>query len=104
MVTMVFGARGNVGRPVVAGLLAGGENWGGCRRPVGSGFPTGASQTATATAYGRRTGRPGVAVEDDHFFFNGPDVEQAIPYGIYDIARNTGWVNVDHDTSVWCPH
>jgi hypothetical protein len=30
-------------------------------------------------------------------------VEQAIPYGIYDITRNTGWVNVgvDHDTSVF---
>jgi hypothetical protein len=36
-------------------------------------------------------------------FFTGPDVEQAIPYGIYDIMRNTGWVNVgvDHDTSVF---
>ena len=44
-----------------------------------------------------------VEVEDHHFFFTGPDVEQAIPYGIYDIARNTGWVNVgvDHDTSVF---
>ena len=43
-----------------------------------------------------------VAVED-HSFFTGPDVEQAIPYGIYDITRNTGWVNVgaDHDTSVF---
>jgi len=30
-------------------------------------------------------------------------VDQAIPYGIYDITRNTGWVNVgvDHDTSVF---
>jgi transposase len=39
----------------------------------------------------------------DHSFFTGPDTEQAIPYGIYDIARNTGWVNVgvDHDTSVF---
>lgn len=37
------------------------------------------------------------------FFFSGPDVEQAIPYGIYDLSRNTGWVNVgvDHDTSVF---
>ncbi|GAB3179867.1 hypothetical protein GCM10027162_32920 [Streptomyces incanus] len=42
-------------------------------------------------------------VEDHHFFFSGPDVQQAIPYGIYDITRNTGWVNagVDHDTSVF---
>jgi hypothetical protein len=30
-------------------------------------------------------------------------VEQAIPYGIYDLSRNTGWVNVgvDHDTCVF---
>jgi hypothetical protein len=44
-----------------------------------------------------------VQVEDHSFFFAGPDVEQAIPYGIYDITRNTGWVNVgvDHDTSVF---
>jgi hypothetical protein len=37
----------------------------------------------------------------DHDF---PDQElgKAIPYGIYDLAANTGWVNVgtDHDTSV----
>ncbi|HEY2832900.1 MAG TPA: ISAzo13 family transposase, partial [Sporichthyaceae bacterium] len=50
----------------------------------------------------RPKGEP-VQVEDHHFFFTGPDVEQAIPYGIYDIARNTGWVNVgvDHDTAVF---
>jgi hypothetical protein len=44
-----------------------------------------------------------VRVEDHSFFFTGPDVEQAIPYGIYDITHNTGWVNVgvDHDTSVF---
>jgi predicted DNA-binding protein YlxM (UPF0122 family) len=50
----------------------------------------------------RPTGEP-VEVEDHHFFFSGPDGEQAIPYGIYDIARNTGWVNVgvDHDTAVF---
>jgi hypothetical protein len=50
----------------------------------------------------RPTGEP-VEVEDHHFFFTGPDVEQAIPYGIYDLTRNTGWVNVgvDHDTSVF---
>ncbi|RVX41854.1 DDE family transposase [Nonomuraea polychroma] len=49
----------------------------------------------------RPKGEP-VEVEDHHFFFTGPDVEQAIPYGIYDITANTGWVNVgvDHDTSV----
>ncbi|MGQ4417846.1 ISAzo13 family transposase [Streptomyces sp. SAS_269] len=50
----------------------------------------------------RPRGEP-VEVEDHHFFFSGPDVEQAIPYGIYDIARNTGWVNVgvDHDASTF---
>ncbi|MEV6319538.1 ISAzo13 family transposase [Streptomyces sp. NPDC051776] len=50
----------------------------------------------------RPKGEP-VQVEDHHFFFSGPDVEQAIPYGIYDITRNTGWVNVgvDHDTSTF---
>jgi transposase len=44
-----------------------------------------------------------VQVEDHSFFFTGPDIEQAIPYGIYDIARNTGWVNVgvDHDTATF---
>src|SRR5215218_114057 len=47
-------------------------------------------------------GQP-VKVEDHHFFFTGPEVEQAIPYGIYDLTRNTGWVNVgvDHDTCVF---
>jgi hypothetical protein len=50
----------------------------------------------------RPKGEP-AQVEDHSFFFTGPDVEQAIPYGIYDITRNTGWVNVgvDHDTSVF---
>jgi transposase len=44
-----------------------------------------------------------VQVEDHSFFFTGLDVEQAIPYGIYDISANTGWVNVgvDHDTSTF---
>lgn len=44
-----------------------------------------------------------IEVEDHSFFFTGPDVEQAIPYGIYDIGANTGWVNVgiDHDTSTF---
>ncbi|MFF4779673.1 ISAzo13 family transposase [Microtetraspora fusca] len=44
-----------------------------------------------------------IEVEDHSFFFSGPDVEQAIPYGIYDISANAGWVNVgiDHDTSTF---
>jgi hypothetical protein len=50
----------------------------------------------------RPAGQP-IEVEDHSFFFTGPDVKQAIPYGIYDITRNSGWVNVgtDHDTSVF---
>ena len=38
-----------------------------------------------------------------HSFFTGPHVEQAIPYGIYDLTRDTGWVNVgvDHDTAAF---
>lgn len=55
-------------------------------------------------------GRPGVAAQGragrgggPSLFFSGRDVQQAIPYGIHDIARNTGWVDVgvDHDTSVF---
>jgi len=35
--------------------------------------------------------------------FPGPDVPRAYPYGIYDIGRNTGFVNVgtDHDTGAF---
>jgi hypothetical protein len=56
----------------------------------------------TAGREWRPKGEP-VEVEDHSFFFTGPEVEQAIPYGIYDITRNAGWVNVgtDHDTSVF---
>jgi transposase len=44
-----------------------------------------------------------VQVEDHSFFFTGPEAGQAIPYGIYDITANTGWVNVgiDHDTAAF---
>ena len=53
-----------------------------------------------------RTWRPKgdpVQVEDHSFFFTGPGVEVAIPFGIYDLARDAGWVNVgtDHDTSAF---
>jgi transposase len=39
----------------------------------------------------------------DHSFFTGPHVEQALPYGVYDLTRDTGWVNVgvDHDTAAF---
>ena len=35
--------------------------------------------------------------------FPDPKVGKAIPYGIYDVGRNTGWVNVgqDHDTAAF---
>jgi len=53
-----------------------------------------------------RTWRPKgdpVRVEDHSFYFTGPGVEVAIPFGIYDLARDAGWVNVgvDHDTSAF---
>jgi transposase len=50
----------------------------------------------------RPAGKP-VQVEDHSFFSVGPDAEVAIPYGVYDITANTGWVNVgvDHDTSAF---
>lgn len=43
-----------------------------------------------------------IDVEDHSLFFRG-EIQQVIPYGIYDIAANTGWVNVgvDHDTSAF---
>jgi hypothetical protein len=35
--------------------------------------------------------------------FSGPDIPRAYPYGIYDLGRNTGFVNVgmDHDTAAF---
>ena len=44
-----------------------------------------------------------IPVDDHSFFATGPDVPLAVPYGIYDIAADTGWVNVgvDHDTSAF---
>ncbi|WP_369394728.1 ISAzo13 family transposase [Streptomyces sp. CG1] len=49
----------------------------------------------------RPAGQP-VEVED-HSFFAGPHVETVVPYGIYDMTANTGWVNVgvDHDTAAF---
>ena len=40
---------------------------------------------------------------EDHSFFAGPQVETVVPYGIYDMPANTGWVNVgvDHDTAAF---
>ncbi|RKN60039.1 hypothetical protein D7231_33525 [Streptomyces klenkii] len=49
----------------------------------------------------RLAGQP-VEVED-HRSFAGPHVESVIPYGIYDMTANTGWVNVgtDHNTAAF---
>ncbi|MBB5775037.1 hypothetical protein HD596_001793 [Nonomuraea jabiensis] len=40
---------------------------------------------------------------EDHSFWAGPNVETVVPYGIYDMTANTGWVNVgvDHDTAAF---
>jgi hypothetical protein len=42
-----------------------------------------------------------VPVEDHSFFSMGPEMPLAIPYGVYDLGTDAGWVNVgvDHDTS-----
>lgn len=48
----------------------------------------------------RPAGRP---VQVDTHDFPDPQLGKAIPYGIYDLAANTGWVNVgtDHDTAAF---
>ncbi|ABW12477.1 Rhodopirellula transposase family protein [Parafrankia sp. EAN1pec] len=40
---------------------------------------------------------------EDHSFFTGPQGDTAIPYGVYDLTTDAGWVNVgvDHDTSAF---
>ena len=50
----------------------------------------------------RPAGDP-VRVEDHSFFTAGPSRDEAIPYGIYDLTADSGWVNVgvDHDTSAF---
>jgi hypothetical protein len=55
-------------------------------------------QYANAGRAWRPQGNP-VQVRDHDF--PGPDQGKAIPYGIYDLAANAGWVNVgtDHDTA-----
>jgi hypothetical protein len=40
-----------------------------------------------------------VQVEDHCFFFTGPDVPHAIPFGIYDMTADRGWVNVGSITT-----
>jgi hypothetical protein len=44
-----------------------------------------------------------VEVEDHSFFSMGPETPRAIPYGVYDLTTDAGWVSVgvDHDTSAF---
>ena len=51
---------------------------------------------------GGREWRPGGEPEQVNVHdFMDQDIGKAVPYGVYDVAANTGWVNVgtDHDTS-----
>jgi hypothetical protein len=53
---------------------------------------------------GGRQWRPaGTPAEVDVHDFPDKELGKAIPYGIYDVAANTGWVNVgcDHDTAAF---
>jgi hypothetical protein len=61
-------------------------------------------QVGLLPAPGREWRPAGHPIEvEDHSFFAGPRVDTVIPYGIYDMTANTGWVNVgvDHDTSAF---
>jgi hypothetical protein len=50
---------------------------------------------------GREYQKVGEPVEVKAHDFPDPDVPKAIPYGVYDLAENAGWVSVglDHDTA-----
>ncbi len=52
---------------------------------------------------GRSWERKGEPVRVDCHDFPGDALGKALPYGIYDVAANTGWVNVgtDHDTAAF---
>jgi len=52
---------------------------------------------------GRQWRRSGTAVRVNGHDFPGPEVPRAYPYGIYDVGRNEGFVNVgtDHDTAAF---
>ena len=52
---------------------------------------------------GREWARAGDPVRVDCHDFPGDALGRALPYGIYDVAANTGWVNVgtDHDTATF---
>ena len=53
---------------------------------------------------GRQWRETGTAVKVQGHDFPGPEVPRAYPYGIYDLGRNAGFVNVgtDHDTGAFC--
>jgi hypothetical protein len=52
---------------------------------------------------GRQWRKQGAAEKVNGHDFPGPEVPRAYPYGIYDLGRNTGFVNVgtDHDTGAF---
>ena len=53
---------------------------------------------------GGREGRPQGEPEEVRVYdVKSPDLGRATPYGVYDVAANTGWVNVglDHDTAAF---
>ena len=52
---------------------------------------------------GRQWRKTGTAERVNGHDFPGPDVPRAYPYGIYDLGRNTGFVNIgtDHDTGAF---
>jgi transposase len=52
---------------------------------------------------GRQWHRTGKAPEVSSHDFPSPDVPRALPYGVYDFAKNSGFVNVgtDHDTATF---
>jgi len=53
-------------------------------------------------ANGGRRGHPKRFASHDFVI---PELGRAVPYGVYDIAGNTGWVSVgiDHDTAALPP-
>ncbi len=61
---------------------------------------TGRGRSRTAAGSGGPAGEPVRVRTHD---FPDPELGKAIPYGIYDLAANTGWVNVgtDHDTAAF---
>jgi hypothetical protein len=52
---------------------------------------------------GRQCRPPGQPAATRSHDFPDPDTDTAVPYGIYDLTGNTGWVNVgtDHDTAAF---